>query len=287
MNENKAKYDLLLSKLKGADKKQIEAMAQGIADKVVEGVTLSNKSVLKELRHLFADLSVETAALSGTINDANNAPTTDFDKLFKDLSDSLDKDVIASLNDEQVSLIAEHIGEQLSKTVSKLNIELARNLADKVEIKNLEPMLKKLIDKIPNKIDGKVTLAYNKVAAKDYINVRITDGNAFIDSVASAVRGVGLPLIKTGSGVMALPVVNPDGTNIGGTSSTPNDDLVLMEYDGVDDNLIYVGTAPNGSSQASDSWAILRMDLTNLLAVTYAPNYLTSGDVWDDRESLF
>lgn len=289
MEANKAKYALLLSKLKSADSEHVQALAKGIATEVTESIVNSNKALSQDLRSVFAELAVELAALSRRMDEAESAPKTDFDKLFGELRDSMPKEAVASLSDDQINTIAEHIGITLSETVSKLNLELARtNLADEVVIKDLKPMIEKVVAKIPKKIDGKVTLAYNKASAKDYVNVRLTDGQAFVDSMVSAARGVGLPLIKVAGDVMALPVVNPDGSFIGGGGAAAlSDDLVLMEYHTGNDNLIYVGTAANGSAEADEAWSILRMDLTNLLAVTYAPNYLTNGDAWDSRESLF
>jgi len=282
MNANEAKLQLLLEK---ASKKGTAQLAKELSKQILSGLKTNNK----ELYGIFAELAVEIAALSRRMDDAHSEPVTDFDASIARLSETMDKGVVASLSDEQVVTLAQRIGETLSNVVSAINLEITqRDLAGTVEVKGLDKMLTKLVDKIPSKIDGTVKLAYNKAAAKDYVNVRLTNGEVFIDALANAAsRGVGLPLIKTSTDVMALPVVNPDGTFIGGGSTALNDDLVLMEYHTGNDNIIYVGTASNGSDILDGVWSILKMDLTNLLAVTYAPNYLTSGDAWGDRESLF
>jgi len=217
MTENEAKLKLLMEK---ASKKGTAALANKISEQILVGLKANNK----ELHNIFAELAVEVAALSRRMDETQKAPVTDFDASFGKLADSLNKDVVASLSDDQMANMAAHIGETLSTAISAINLEKLAN--DTVEVKGLDKMLEKLVNKIPSKIDGKVTLAYNKSAAKDYINVRLTNGDAFVDSLLAATggRGPGLPLIKTGSGVMALPVVNPDGSNIGGGSGGGSSD---------------------------------------------------------------
>lgn len=219
MTENEAKLKLLMEK---ASKKGTAALASKISEQILAGLKSNNK----DLHNIFAELAVEIVALTRRMDEAQKAPTTDFDASLGKLADSLNKDVVASLSDDQIASMAEHIGEKLSEAVSAVNLETTRLATDTVEVKGLEKMLEKLVKKIPTEIDGKVTLAYNKASAKDYVNVRLTNGQAFVDSLIAATggRGPGLPLIKTGSGVMALPVVNPDGSNIGGGSGGGSSD---------------------------------------------------------------
>ena len=234
MNANEAKLKLLVQTL---SKKNTTDLAKELATHILSGLKTNNK----ELHNIFAELAVEISALSRRMDDAHSEPTTDFDASLGKLADTMDKGIVASLSDEQVTNLASHIGETLSDVVSAINLEITqRNLADTVEVKGLDKMLTKLVDKIPAKIDGTVKLAYNKAAAKDYVNVRLTNGEAFIDALAGiAGRGAGLPLIKTTNDVMALPVVNSNGKNISDlpASYTYSDNAKV----GTDDYVGFVG----------------------------------------------
>lgn len=283
MTENEAKLKLLMEK---ASKKGTAALANKISEQILVGLKANNK----ELHNIFAELAVEVAALSRRMDETQKAPVTDFDASFGKLADSLNKDVVASLSDDQMANMAAHIGETLSTAISAINLEKLAN--DTVEVKGLDKMLEKLVNKIPSKIDGKVTLAYNKSAAKDYINVRLTNGDAFVDSLLAATggRGPGLPLIKTANDVMALPVVNPDGTFIGGSSDGGISSFTYIQKDTTSDIVNY---KYYGYMDSASNWCVKRVDRSTALAefaVSSVQSPAVSPDTysqaWSDRATI-
>jgi hypothetical protein len=275
---NKDKYKRLLNKVKGDEKKQIETIAAGIAEKVTTQLNTSNKRLSQELRDVIATMAVEIATLNAAFG-SHRESLGEFDATFNKLADSLNKDAVASLSDAQIKEMARSIGAKVAETIVTMNQQMSKvDLAtQQVEVKGLDSMLNKLVDKIPDQIDGEVTLAYGKTqAASKFVNVRLTDGKQFIDSLVTAARGPGLPLISidVGAGkVLSLPVVNPDGSYIGGTSGGSTDPKAGYFYSDAAtvSNYDYIGKI-----NKDGAWYIQRINNT-----TDAADYVKGDDIAD------
>lgn len=100
-------------------------------------------------------------------------------------------------------------------------------------------------------------------------------------------------------GAISLPL--PDGAATAAKQDTTNaklDDVitalggsvslddVIMREDSGDANIIYIGEAATGSSQAGALWKITKLDVNTLLDVTYADGNDNYDNVWNNRESL-
>lgn len=118
----------------------------------------------------------------------------------------------------------------------------------------------------------------------DYVPYRrvIKVGNAFqFDDTETPVAqggggGGGTPTVDG-----YVPVVNPDGSVIGGASSYDK----IIDLDTTPD-IIYIGQAAIGSALNDDVWQIKKVDTTSGAVIGWANSAATFTNVWDNRASL-
>ncbi len=166
-------------------------------------------------------------------------------------------------------------------------IATIKALGAKIEANKPEPQSQKATDFIP----------YRRV---------IKVGNAFqFDDTETAVAqggggGGGTPTVDG-----YVPVVNPDGTTIGGQSDGLTDAELraspidvqgtfystTAQYAVIADNkttggVIYIGYADAGTATSAASWRIKKVDISNYPVITWADGDTNFNNVFDDRVSL-
>lgn len=200
---------------------------------------------------------------------------------------------------ESVDELKEAIGA-LPDTVKVEDIDGIVDAIREIELKSPDVILPKTKEVDVITIAAQIITAINSLGAKieankpdpqgqkplDYVPYRrvIKVGNAFqFDDTETPVAqgggsGGGTPTVDG-----YVPVVNPDGTYIGGSGSVEYDKLIDLDSD---PNLIYVGKAELGSSIYDPVWQIKKVDITSNVVIGWADSDYDFTHIWDDRLTL-
>lgn len=222
---------------------------------------------------------------------------------------------------ESVDELKEAIGA-LPETVKVEDIDGIVDAIREIEIKSPDVILPKTKEVDVITIAAQIITAINSLGAKieankpapqgqkplDYVPYRrvIKVGNAFqFDDTETPVAqggggGGGTPTVDG-----YVPVVNPDGTTIGGQSDGLTDAELraspidvqgtfystTAQYAVIADNkttggVIYIGYADPGTATSAASWRIKKVDISNYPVITWADGDTNFNNVFDNRVSL-
>jgi hypothetical protein len=277
--------------------KQSEDRDQAKQDQLQE-VADSLENAVNDLKHTFG-LGVDINGLADLIEQISEL------KGFKDSVDEL-KSAIS----------------ELPETVKVDDIDGIVDAIREIELKSPDVILPKtkdidvigLVASIINAINALgARIEANKPAPQgqkplDYVPYRrvIKVGNAFqFDDTETPVAqgggsGGGTPTVNG-----YVPVVNPDGSTIGGQSDGLTDAELraspidvqgtfystTAQYAVIADNkttggVIYIGYADAGTATSAASWRIKKVDISNYPVITWADGDTNFNNVFDNRVSL-
>lgn len=179
--------------------KQELKIAQQLADQSLANLKIENAKLSQQTRELLTNLNLALATFNAKLDEQKSDNEKDQTRFTAALEAVLDKQAIANITDEQMAALSETIArhyQELKKvipTTTKLDmgnfkIELAEKLVTDKD-------LKKVVDAIPDSISGKVELKQygSKQPAREYLNVRLSDGIKFIDSLSGGGGGGVIP----------------------------------------------------------------------------------------------
>jgi len=255
-------------------------------------------------------------------------------QLSKTLQDGVDINGLDSLLNELKAIggLKEYV-EGLEKTIKGLQIP---EIPPEIKIKDLSTLLDALenlsekkidlsplqliTDQVGNLIDKIDELTPPKQGQKpeDYLPMRrvVLVGKRLLFDDSFYTGGGGGSNIPTKNG--AVPVVNPDGSNIGGGSIT-NDGTFLsqvqleteldekfgdvgqkgqvasapvtistdtLRIDAASSTVTYIGTAAAGSATSAAVWQVKKIDSSSGTSILFADGNINYDNVWDNRASL-
>lgn len=274
-------------KLKETRTKEIKSLSKLVANETLAGVkslTDDNRRYLEGTIASLAKSIAETVALN---NDKN---AVGLSSKFKELTDAIKANKVdIPKNDES---LAKKVAENLAnfeKTLGSLELSPVIKLSA-VTIGELKEEVNRILDALPKDSKRNVTIAYEKATASNYINVRLTDGISFYKALGGGGGGGGgnTPTIETEDG-LAVPIANPDGTPIGGGSSSSIEYVKLIDETTTPD-ITYIGEAlPTGSAIPTNgaNWRIKKIDESGAVtSIKWADGETTLDKVWDNRVSL-
>ena len=215
----------------------------------------------------------------------------------------------AAFNDEQIveqlKLLASNM--TFKDEIAKLETAIVNKAKQPIELKNIEQLIdaanpSTVVDAI-NSMAVKLEANPTSQKADDFIPYRrvIKVGKRFVfddDKMNVNVMGGGgggssvqIPLLRDTDGGQAIAVVNPDGSNIGGSSSSiPTDPLI--EYVVQDEAPNDTGASYYGFAKIDGTYLIMERDKTS---VPYTDRYANIGNnatrttyqlAWTNRATL-
>lgn len=300
-------------KLKDARDREIKALAKVVANETLDGVKSLTDDNRRYLEGIITGLAKSVAEVVADNNDKN---AVGLSTKFKELTDAI-KDDRANSSKNELSL-AKKVAYNLAnfeRTIGSLELSPTIEL-NAVTIDELKTEVDRILDALPKDSKRNVTIAYEKATASNYINVRLTDGINFYKALGGGGGGDSAgPVVAIGDDKFAVPVVNPDGTPIGGGSSgpieidnfpteypLPDDQLnALMPYipeekklvtlidDTTTTDVTYIGYAlPTGSAIATSGavWRIKKIDESaGVTTIKWADGDTLFNNIWDNRTS--
>ena len=245
-----------IKNLSADEKKPLEATISELAKGLAEAVALGNEK-------LGGDISVSFAKL---VDNFKSAIPEKFDN---------------KPNEELFAKIADGI-LKFDNAIKSLELNPVINLKG-ITALELKAEVDRLIEKLPKDAKDSVKIQYEKVGATNYINVRLTDGINFYKAFGGGGGGGGSssPTVDTGDGVLAVPVANPDGTDIsaGGGGTSTYESYVDTT---TDTNLVYLGKALPGSASSDAAWQIKRYNKSTG-HMSFADDETTFTKQWSER----
>lgn len=190
--------------------------------------------------------------------------------------------VKAIQNLEKTSLEAIRANKPLK--VDKVTVQNIKDAqTSSIEVSNLKE-LKDHIDHIAKAIaENKPIVEVIKqevifpTSAKNPISVRLSDGKAFYKALETAITaGGGVPTIKNADGLIGVPVLNPDGTIVGGLDTS-----IVVDTNNSTTTPLTAGATFTGI--ATDVLSYQQQGVS----LFFRPNQIPSGDASTAKGSFF
>ncbi len=279
MDENSAKLALLKERLTSRElrKKEVIEAAQVVASAMIEHLKIPEVKLSEEMKDSLVQLALTLGALNkrfGEIEATSHDTVSAVSSAINELSAKIPENVTASLTDDQIGAFSQVVAEAMAKSIGEIKLsnevkitqpkERQNLAAQEVKIKDFEKMVTKIVDKVPDKIDGsvKLDLSGRKPPATQWVNVRLTDGNKFVN-----------PNLGGGGGLKLI------GSNTDGSGSSPAPLKTLIDKT-TTANVVYIGQAASGTATSSGAWTITKIDkTTSPVAITHTG----ATAVWDNR----
>lgn len=301
-------------KAKEAEEKKVRDLAKKVANETLNGV----KSLTDDNRRYLEGIITGLAKSVAEVVASNNTEIGEgVSSKFKELTGAIRE--LKPKEDKDLKELAKTVGSSLAsfeQTIKGLefspHIEFSGTTSEE-----LKAQVDVILAALPKEAKDSVKIEYDVQTADKYINVRLTDGINFYKALGGGGGGGSAgPTVKLDDDTFAVPVVNPDGTPIGGGSSgpieidnfpteypLPDDQLnALIPYIPEEKNLVtliddtttadvtYIGYAlPTGSAIATSGavWRIKKIDeSTGVTTIKWADGDTLFNNIWDNRVSL-
>ncbi len=301
-------------KAKEAEEKKVRDLAKKVANETLNGVKSLTDDNRRYLEGIITGLakSVAEVVASGNVEMGKGMSFK-----FQELTGAIRE--LKPKEDKDLKELATTVGKALASFESTIK---ALEFSPHIEFtgatsEELKAQVDVILAALPKEAKDSVKIEYEIQTADKYINVRLTDGINFYKALGGGGGGGSAgPTVKLDDDTFAVPVVNPDGTPIGGGSAgpieidnfpteypLPDDQLnALMPYIPEDKNLVtliddtttagvtYIGYAvPTGSAIPTSGavWRIKKIDeSTGVTSIKWADGDTLFNNIWNNRVSL-